>query len=67
MRGLIDWKTFRRWQKHPNVIERDYQFKRALGFGEDTFTRLAGLLPSRIMQGRTKDAAEAKPGPAVPR
>ena len=45
MRGLIDWKTFRRWQKHANPIERDYQFKRAMGFPDETFTRIKRLIP----------------------
>jgi predicted TIM-barrel fold metal-dependent hydrolase len=39
MRGLIDWATFRRWQKHPNVLERDYQWKRAVGYPDEVFTR----------------------------
>lgn len=45
MRGLIDGPTFRKWQAHPNVIERDRQLKLAMGFPESTFTRLAELLP----------------------
>jgi len=44
MRGFIDWKTYRHWQRHPNLLERDYQFKRAMGYPEETFTRLRGLL-----------------------
>jgi len=39
MRGFIDWKTLRRWEKQPNVLERDFQFKKAMGFPEETFTR----------------------------
>ena len=50
MRGLIDWSTFRRWQKHPNPIERDYQLKRAMGFPEETFTRLKQLLPASALE-----------------
>ena len=44
MRGLIDWKTFRRWEANPNVLERDYQLKRAMGFPDEVFTRVAGVL-----------------------
>lgn len=44
LKGWIDWPTFRRWQRNPNVLERDYQFKRALGFPPETFTRIHGLL-----------------------
>jgi len=44
MRGFIDWETFRRWERHPNILERDYQLKRAMGFAEETFTKIRGLL-----------------------
>lgn len=44
LRGLIDWSTFRHWQNHPNVLERDYQIKKAMGFPEETFTRINSLL-----------------------
>jgi hypothetical protein len=44
LRGLVDWKTFRRWQRAPNVLERDYQLKLAMGFPPETFTRIWGLL-----------------------
>jgi predicted TIM-barrel fold metal-dependent hydrolase len=44
IRGFIDWATFRRIEKNPNALERDYQLKRAMGFPEESFTRLNGLL-----------------------
>ena len=44
LRGFIDWETYRRWERHPNALERDYQLKRAMGFSEESFTRLHGLL-----------------------
>jgi hypothetical protein len=44
IRGFIDWPTYRRLEKHPNALERDYQLKRAMGFDDDSFTRLHGLL-----------------------
>ena len=44
MTGLIDYKTCRQWNAHPNVIERDYQLKKAMGFQEETFTRIWKLL-----------------------
>lgn len=44
LRGRVDWKTFRRWQAQPNVLERDYQLKRAMGFPAETFTRVWKLL-----------------------
>ncbi len=42
--GLMSWRAYRDAAAIANPIERDAQIKRALGFGEETFTRLAGLL-----------------------
>jgi uncharacterized protein len=50
MRGFIDWTTFRKWQKHQNPIERDYQLKRAMGFADETFTRVSKLIPQRSLR-----------------
>jgi hypothetical protein len=44
VQGWMDRSTFRRCQKICNPLERDWQFKRALGFPEETVTRVAGLL-----------------------
>jgi predicted TIM-barrel fold metal-dependent hydrolase len=44
MRGFIDWPTFRRCEKNPNILERDYQLKRAMGFGEESFTRIHKIM-----------------------
>jgi predicted TIM-barrel fold metal-dependent hydrolase len=44
MHGLLDWKTFRRLERVPNPLERDYQLKRAMGFPMETFTRIWQLL-----------------------
>jgi len=44
MRGFLDRKTYRKWDGQPNVLERDYQLKRAMGFGEESFTRMWKLL-----------------------
>lgn len=46
LRGLIDYKSFRSSEHNRNVLERDYQIKRAIGFPDAVFTRLAGLLRS---------------------
>jgi predicted TIM-barrel fold metal-dependent hydrolase len=48
-RRFIDWKTFRQWESHPNILERDYQLKRAMGFPEEVFTRVSGLIRRREM------------------
>jgi len=44
MRGSIGWQDFRRCERLTNVLERDYQLKRAMGFGAETFTRVHSLL-----------------------
>jgi hypothetical protein len=44
LRGLISWADFRRWENCPNVLERDYQIKRALGYPEAVFSRVTSLL-----------------------
>jgi hypothetical protein len=44
LQGWIDRETFRRCQRIPNSLERDWQFKRALGFSDDIATRPAKLL-----------------------
>ena len=63
LRGFLSWRTFRRWQREPNVLERDYQFKRAMGFPPDTFTRLWGLLrlPAK-KTGLVSQGVTEKPG-----
>jgi hypothetical protein len=40
----VGWAAFRKWEKHSNVLERDYQLKRAMGFTPETFTRIRKLL-----------------------
>ena len=44
MFGLLPRREWRRTARIANPLERDAQLKRGLGFGEETFTRLAGLL-----------------------
>jgi uncharacterized protein len=44
LQGWIDRATFRRCQSVPNPLERDWQFKLALGFSEEIATRPAELL-----------------------
>ncbi len=43
-RGTISWPDFRRCQSNPNILERDHQLKRAMGFPLASFTRIGGLL-----------------------
>lgn len=44
LRGFIPWDKYRTWQAHPNVLERDYQIKRAMGFDDGHFTRVHSLM-----------------------
>ena len=64
LRGFISWDSFRRWQRSGNVLERDYQWKRAMGFPAETFTRLWTLLrlPPAVPISRTAVAETKKPG-----
>lgn len=42
--GAISWREWRASRRVANPVERDVHLKRALGFPEETFTRLDGLL-----------------------
>lgn len=42
--GIVSWRDWRRTAALANPIERDVQIKRAMGFPEVSFTRLAELL-----------------------
>jgi len=44
LQGAIDRPDFRQIQKIENPLERDWRFKEALGFQDDTLARVAGLL-----------------------
>ena len=45
--GLVSWREWRETARIANPLERDARIKRALGFTEDSFTALAGLLRAR--------------------
>lgn len=44
LRRFIPWRAYRRWQRQPNVIERDYQLKLAMGFPPEHFTKAWSLM-----------------------
>lgn len=44
IQSQISWRDYRRTARIPNPIERDYQLKLAMGFPEETFTRIGTLL-----------------------
>jgi len=47
LKGYVDWKTFRQWETHPNILERDYQLKLASGFPLASATKIWSLLPCK--------------------
>ncbi len=44
MQRFVDWQSFRRCERIENVLEKDYQLKRAMGFPPEHFTRILPLL-----------------------
>lgn len=44
IRRITPWSS-RSFDKLPNMLERDYRIKVAMGFPAESFTRLSGLLP----------------------
>lgn len=44
MRGFLRWTAFRSCERIVNVLEKDYQLKRAMGFPDEHFTRVNRLL-----------------------
>jgi uncharacterized protein len=44
LQRFITWRDFRRAGTSPNVLERDLQLKRAMGFPPEYFTRIHSLL-----------------------
>lgn len=49
LRGFISDTDWQRCGAIENVLERDYQLKRAMGFGPAHFTRVAGLLRGAVV------------------
>lgn len=48
--GAMSWRDWRRSATISNPLERDAQIKRSVGFSEETFSRLSGLLRTRSTQ-----------------
>jgi hypothetical protein len=48
MQRFIDWQNFRRCERIGNVLEKDYQLKRAMGFPPEHFMRVHSLLRRTI-------------------
>jgi hypothetical protein len=54
--GFVSWRDFRKWEIQPNPLERDYQLKRAMGFPDETFTRISQLLPQAAERAVARSA-----------
>lgn len=53
MQRFIGWNDFIRCKQIRNVLERDYQLKKAIGFGEQSFVRVEHLLrPASVPTNR---------------
>jgi predicted TIM-barrel fold metal-dependent hydrolase len=44
LQRFVGWKDFRRCERIGNVLEKDFQLKRAMGFSGEHFTRITSLL-----------------------
>ena len=44
LQGFVGWRDFRRCERLPSVLEKDYQLKLAMGFPAESFTRIHQLL-----------------------
>ncbi|MBI3879887.1 MAG: amidohydrolase family protein [Verrucomicrobia bacterium] len=53
-KGLMSAEAHGQWRKHPNLLERDFQLKRAMGYAPETFTRIRRLLRPRIPAAPTR-------------
>jgi uncharacterized protein len=54
LQGFMGWESFRAAARISNVLERDYQLKRAVGFGPEHFTRVYSLLRPTDAVGRLR-------------
>ena len=70
MKGYVDWQTFRRWECYPNILERDFQLKLAMGFSAESFARIWDILrprPDFATAGRLKNRVAWSGGDAATR
>lgn len=56
--GFVNWRDYRAAHRNPNVLERDYLLKLAMGFGPEHFTRIHELL-------RPTASVQKNPGQSV--
>ena len=58
LRGKLSIRQFNQLAKISNPLKQDIAIKRALGFPEDTFSRLYGLLSAKVLK-RMRDLEES--------
>ena len=61
LRRQVRWREFRRWEIQPNLLERDFRLKLAMGFPVETFNRVHQLLRKKtgpVSQGVTERPGE---------
>jgi uncharacterized protein len=63
MQRFVGWKDFRQCERLGNVLEKDYQLKRAMGFSSEHFTRIHSLLRRTPAVARIRE--KIKPDLAV--
>jgi hypothetical protein len=61
LQNALDRRTFRRTQRLQNPLERDWQFKEALGFTNEIATRVMALLRLDLIRDRTLCSRPALP------
>jgi predicted TIM-barrel fold metal-dependent hydrolase len=62
LQGCLDWSAFRSAQKISNPLERDWRFKKALGFADEVRTRAAGLIRLKTKRSGHFDGALVSSG-----
>jgi len=67
LQRFIDWRDFLQCQRTGNLLERDFQLKRAIGFGAESLSTIRRLLrPQPVLTSPGPDVVK-KERPAVPR
>jgi uncharacterized protein len=56
-KGLITTADYRRCRREKNLLERDYQLKRAMGFAPETLTRVWDLIPPAVRAEKLRQIA----------
>jgi hypothetical protein len=61
LQRFVGWKDFRQCERLNNVLEKDYQLKRAMGFPDEVFTRIWNILRvNKSRASRLRGCPEAR-------